>query len=94
MSDHGLGLFRWWVVFGKIYPGLGLNVSADFKTISTVTSWINVAGLACTVLLLVTYFALPIQKTSRHYLTVCLVAAVTLMQVRGITQHQDSRVIC
>lgn len=54
----------------------------DFKVLPKVTSWLNVAGLVCAGLLLVTYFILPVEKTSRHYLTVGLVVAVCTLQVR------------
>lgn len=56
----------------------------DFKVLPKVTSWLNVAGLLCAGLLLVTYFILPVEKTSRHYLTVGLVVAVCTLQVRSL----------
>lgn len=56
----------------------------DFKVLPRVTSWLNVAGLVCAGLLLVTYFILPVEKTSRHYLTVGLVVAVCTLQVRSL----------
>lgn len=59
----------------------GLNETSDFKVIPKAADWLNVAGLAWTVLLLITFYVLPVQKTSRHYLTVGLVAAVCLLQV-------------
>lgn len=65
MVEHGLKLTR--------FPG--------FATVATITSWINVAGLACAVSLLISYFVLPAEKTSRHYLTVGMVVAVCFLQV-------------
>lgn len=61
----------------------------DFKVLPKVTSWLNVAGLVCAGLLLVTYFILPVEKTSRHYLTVGLVVAVCTLQVRSLEGKQS-----
>ena len=58
-----------------------LIYSTEFDTIPKVASWLNVAGMACTLLLLITFFALPKQRTGRHYLTIGLVVAVCLMQL-------------
>ena len=46
-----------------------------------VTNWLNVAGMVCSVSLLISFLVLPIQTTHRHYLTVCLVISVILIQV-------------
>ena len=54
----------------------------DFDVIPTAASWLNVAGTVFSVFLLITYLVLPVKQTSRHYLTVGLVVAICLMQVR------------
>jgi hypothetical protein len=54
----------------------------NFDTIAESASWINVAGIVCTVFLLLSWAALPIEKTHRHYLSICLAIAVAFMQVR------------
>lgn len=58
-----------------------LRVSLDFDTIPKAANWLNVAGMVCSVSMLITYLVLPVSKTSRHYLTVGLVVAVCLLQV-------------
>ena len=59
-------------------PGLG------FHTTPKASNWLNVAGMVCTVSLLISFLALPVEKTSRHYLTVCFIVAVCIMQVRRV----------
>lgn len=49
---------------------------------TTVMDWINVAGMICTVFLLLSFAFLPVKKTHRHYLSVCLAVAIGIMQVR------------
>ena len=58
-------------------------MSIDFATIPKAANWLNVAGMVCSVSMLITYLVLPVSKTSRHYLTVGLVLAVCLLQVRS-----------
>ncbi|CZR50530.1 uncharacterized protein PAC_00403 [Phialocephala subalpina] len=53
----------------------------NFNTITDSASWINVASMACSVFLIVSFAVLPIEKTHRHYLSVCLAIGVTLMQL-------------
>jgi hypothetical protein len=53
----------------------------SFDTLTSSASWINVAGMVCSVFLLVSFAFLPVEKTHRHYLSVCLSIAVILMQV-------------
>lgn len=68
------------------YPLAGPNRCllgrVEFKTIPRAANWLNVAGMVCTVSLLVSFVVLPVQKTSRHYLTVCFIIAVCILQVR------------
>lgn len=53
----------------------------SFHTITQVSSWINVAGLASTLFLLLSFACLPVEKTHRHYLSICLTISVVIMQV-------------
>lgn len=53
----------------------------DFDTIPKVASWLNVAGMVCTLTLLISFYALPKQTTGRHYLTVGVIASVCLLQL-------------
>lgn len=52
-----------------------------FNVVPKAANWLNVAGLACSISILMTYFVLPVKTTNRHYLTVGLVVAVCLLQV-------------
>ena len=47
--------------------------------------WVNVVGMVCTVYLLISFAVLPVQKTHRHYLSVCLAVSIGIMQVRRNT---------
>jgi hypothetical protein len=55
-----------------------------FNTAYRVAEALNVAGLICLVVLLITYLVLPAEKTRRHYLSYCLIIAAILMAV-GVT---------
>ncbi|KAG8527042.1 uncharacterized protein KY384_008471 [Bacidia gigantensis] len=55
--------------------------SDEFDVIPEAANWLNVAGMVCSISLLVTYLALPAKQTSRHYLNVGLVSAICLMQL-------------
>ena len=59
----------------------------DFDVIPKAASWLNVAGMICSVSMLITFFVLPVPRTSRHYLTVGLVVAVCLLQASGQVPH-------
>lgn len=52
-----------------------------FQTGSDVASWVSVVGAICCVFLLISYAALPTEKTGRHYLSISIVSAVFLMHV-------------
>jgi hypothetical protein len=56
----------------------------DFNRLTGVANWLNVGSLSCCAVLLLTLLVLPIQKTSRHYLTICLILAVGFMNVSGL----------
>jgi hypothetical protein len=53
----------------------------NFNTMTTAVNWVNVAGMACCVFLLITWLCLPVEKTHRHYLSICLTVACFLMSV-------------
>jgi hypothetical protein len=53
----------------------------NFNTIAKSTDWINVVACVCLIFLLISYAVLPVSKTHRHYLSICLVVAVIFMQV-------------
>lgn len=53
-----------------------------FNQLTSVANWVNVAGMACCVFLLLSWIFLPVEKTHRHYLSICLTCAVVLMNVR------------
>ncbi|KAG5957362.1 hypothetical protein E4U58_006143 [Claviceps cyperi] len=46
---------------------------------ATVANWVAVASTICCVYLLVSWAALPVDKTNRHYLSFCLTFGVLLM---------------
>lgn len=59
-----------------VYPDI-------FSTITTVANWVAAASAVCCPFLLVSWAALPVEKTSRHYLSVCFTFGVLLMNVSG-----------
>jgi len=66
------------------------NEPTDFNRLTGIANWLNVGSIACTALLLLSLLVLPVQKTSRHYLTVCLLIAVGFMSV-GVSATQKCR---
>ncbi|KFY58195.1 hypothetical protein V497_04990 [Pseudogymnoascus sp. VKM F-4516 (FW-969)] len=52
-----------------------------FKTVTDASNWLNVVGLVCTVFLLLSFAVLPVEKTHRHYLSICLVIAIIIMHL-------------
>ncbi|KAF7867429.1 hypothetical protein EAF04_005512 [Stromatinia cepivora] len=54
------------------------------ESISTLTesaNWVNVAAMICSLYLLLCFAFLPVEKTHRHYLSICLVIATVLLQL-------------
>ncbi|CZT00371.1 hypothetical protein WAI453_013316 [Rhynchosporium graminicola] len=51
-----------------------------FKATAHAASWINVGGVICSAFLLLSFAFLPVEKTHRHYLSVCLAVAIVIMQ--------------
>ena len=68
-----------------------LNNGTDFEVIPKAADWLNVAGITCCMTLLISYLVLPVKQTCRHYLTVGLVIALCIMQVRLIHSHFEQR---
>lgn len=54
----------------------------EFQTVGVGAQWVSVIGLVCCVFLLLSWAALPVEKTFRHYLSISLTTAVLLMSVR------------
>jgi hypothetical protein len=67
-------------VFRAVYPAL--KQSGYIQTIST-QSHIQqiVASMVCSAFLLLSFAFLPVSKTHRHYLSICLTIAVVFMEV-------------
>lgn len=59
---------------------------SSFRTVTTVANWIATVGLVCCVYLLASWAALPVEKTNRHYLSICLTIGVLLMNVSHHSQ--------
>ncbi|KAI0879491.1 hypothetical protein GGS24DRAFT_511952 [Hypoxylon argillaceum] len=81
----------------------------NFTPATQSADWINVAGMVGCAFLLLSWIVLPVERTHRHYLSICLTAAVVLMNLgfiiplagkpdecyNEITPHgQDSSSIC
>ena len=58
-----------------------LTARTEFPYLSHVANWLNVGSIICVVLLLLSFLVLPVEKTRRHYLTVCMIIGVGLMSV-------------
>ena len=53
----------------------------SFNTLVKVADWVSVVSLICCLFLLLSWAFLPVDKTNRHYLSICLTLGVTLMNV-------------
>ncbi|CAJ2501589.1 Uu.00g044420.m01.CDS01 [Anthostomella pinea] len=53
----------------------------SFTTSTAAASWVNVVGMIGCVFLLLSWAVLPVEKTHRHYLSICLTGAVVLMNL-------------
>lgn len=47
----------------------------------TGSTYLNLVGVTCCVFLLLSFAALSVEYTNRHYLSVCLVTAILILQV-------------
>ncbi|CAH0049593.1 unnamed protein product [Clonostachys solani] len=52
-----------------------------FDTLSAAANWVATGSVIFCVFLLLSWVALPVEKTNRHYLSVCLTIAVLLMNL-------------
>lgn len=48
---------------------------------TTAANWVSVASTICCVFLLISWAVLPVDKTYRHYLSICLTFGVMFMSV-------------
>ncbi|OAA68486.1 GPCR, family 2, secretin-like protein [Niveomyces insectorum RCEF 264] len=53
----------------------------SFNTLGVATDWVAVASTVCCVALLLSWLVLPVDKTHRHHLSICLTSAVFLMNL-------------
>ena len=53
----------------------------NFDTVTKSANWLNVASMVCSAFLLLSFAFLPVSKTHRHYLSICLTIAVVFMEV-------------
>ena len=53
----------------------------SFNTLTTVANWVAAASVLATLFLLLSWAVLPVDKTARHYLSICLTFAVTIINV-------------
>ncbi len=67
----------------------------QFDTINEAANWIAVASTICCLFLLVSWAVLPVDKTYRHYLSICLTTGVIFMNVCSPcavpNSHQDTK---
>lgn len=57
----------------------------SFQTLSLAAGWVAVFSTVCCVFLLLSWMFLPVEKTNRHYMSICLTIGVTFMNVSGAT---------
>ncbi|KAK3309552.1 uncharacterized protein B0T15DRAFT_545341 [Chaetomium strumarium] len=53
----------------------------NFQTMNAAANWVAVASTLCCVFLLVSWAVLPVDKTYRHYLSICLTMGVMFMNL-------------
>jgi hypothetical protein len=91
--EHAHRLFLLLVIAGRMcQPFAGIHCCLpcpktdwlypdNFNTITDAANWVNVASMVCTMFVLISWAVLPVEKTHRHYLSICLSLAVALLQV-------------
>ncbi|EKJ75413.1 hypothetical protein NXS19_000631 [Fusarium pseudograminearum] len=52
-----------------------------FETLTSVANWVSLASQICCIFLLLSWACLPVEKTNRHYLSICLTIAILLMNM-------------
>lgn len=65
----------------------------SFTTIGTVANWIATVSVICCVFLLVSWATLPVEKTNRHYLSICFTLGILIMNVGGVTVVYTKRAL-
>src|SRR5690606_15667918 len=55
--------------------------SDNIRTVFKAVVGISIGSLLCCGILLLSYAVLPVEYTSRHYLSICLVASIFVMTV-------------
>ncbi|CCF39314.1 hypothetical protein CH063_10179 [Colletotrichum higginsianum] len=65
-----------------------------FNTLTTAANWVCVASAACCLFLLVSWAVLPVDKTYRHYLSICLTIAVLIMNLGFVVPLADQPEQC
>ena len=83
MSLDRLDLLGWYVFVGHFYSRAHFSYYTGFEQRTEVANWVNVAALATTCLLLLSFLVLPTKWTHRHYLSVCLAIGVGCIEVSG-----------
>ncbi len=63
----------------------------SFKTLELAADWVAVISTICCVALLLSWGILPVEKTHRHYLSICLTIGVLLMGVRVLWWIEKGR---
>ena len=58
-------------------------------SLTRIANWLNVGGIVCAAVILLSFVVLPVEKTHRHYLSVCLILGVAMMQVSSLSPSQD-----
>ncbi|KAF4427455.1 g- coupled receptor [Fusarium acutatum] len=52
-----------------------------FDTLTAVANWVSLFSQICCIFLLLSWAFLPVEKTNRHYLSICLTVAILLMNM-------------
>ncbi|ROW01638.1 hypothetical protein VSDG_02019 [Cytospora chrysosperma] len=74
MSEAGISCCLPCPLTAWVYPD-------NFDSLGKAADWIAVASSVCCVFLLLSWLVLPIDKTHRHYLSICLTFAVVFMNL-------------
>lgn len=61
----------------------------SFQTVTLAAGWVAVVSTICCVFLLASWAFLPVEKTNRHYMSICLTIAVVFMNVSAKTNAID-----
>lgn len=62
-------------------PMTDWTYSNVFQIVGIAAEWVSVASTVCCLFLLLSWTVLPIDKTHRHYLSICLTLSVVLMNL-------------